>query len=113
MEQADIDEAERALTSALRGDPFSAPHRVAMALLLVRKNMPTGARTEALAALSLEPHSPYALLSCGVACESLNELRAAKRFYRKALLVRPTMAAARHHLARLHAQSDIPQRCSI
>jgi len=113
LEQANIDEAERALTSALRGDPFSAPHRVAMALLLVRKNVPTGARTEALAALSLEPHSPYALLSCGVAYESLNELRAAEQFYRKALLVRPTMAAARHHLAKLHAQSDTPQRYAI
>jgi len=103
------EEAERALTRALKADPFSAPHRAAMALLLVRKNVPAAARAEALAALALEPHSPYVLLSCGAACESLNELRAARRFYRKALMVRPTMAAARRHLAELHArESDVP-----
>jgi len=98
----DVGEAERHLTSAIRGEPFSAPHRVAMAMLLLRKDEPAHARAEALAALSLEPHSPEALLACGTTHQELGDLKTAERFYRKALLVCPEMPAASRQLGKLH-----------
>ncbi len=99
--------ATRHLSSAIDADPFNASYQVAMAFALLQQKELEQARSYALAALSLAPHSPYALLSCGIACEKLDGAATAKRFYRKALLVRPKMAAARLHLCTLRGEEEI------
>lgn len=103
-EQEDVGQAERPLLEAVGNDPSDARHRIALAMLLLHKGNAADAQEHALAALSLGPHSPHALLACGMVYEGLNRLRTAEQFYRKALLVRPTMPAAQHCLAELRTK---------
>ena len=93
---------------AVGNDPSDARHRIALSMLLLRNGNAADAQEHALAALSLRPRSPEALLACGMVYEGLNRLRTAEQFYRKALLVRPTMPAAHDRLAELRTR--VPAR---
>ena len=106
LEWEDRAAAENYIESVVAHNPFNASYRTAMAVLLLRKKATDQAKAHALAALALDPHSPEALLACGMTYESLDRLRTAEQFYRKALIVRPTMAAAHLQLAELYRRTD-------
>ena len=108
LEQDSVGQAEGPLLDAVGNDPSDVRHRIALAMLLLRKGNAADAQEHALAALSLRPHSPHALLACGMVYDGLNRLRTAEQFYRKALLVRPTMPAAHDCLAELRTR--VPAR---
>jgi len=105
LEHEDDQQAERSLSDAVRDDPCNASCRVALALLLLRKEAAEQAQEHALAALSLLPHSAHALFACGLTYECLEMLKTAEQFYRKALLVQPSMPAAHRRLAELRAKA--------
>jgi len=106
LEWEDRAAAENYIESVVAHNPFNASYRTAMAVLLLRRKATDRAKAHALAALALDPHSPEALLACGMTYESLERFRTAEQFYRKALIVRPTMAAAHLQLAELYRRTD-------
>jgi len=83
-------------------ESFVGAHRIERAMTLLRARQVDEARSQALSALAIEPHSPEALLACGMVFERAGNPVAAGRYYRKALMIRPTMAAAFLQLAELH-----------
>ena len=99
LKQTDCDAAIRQAEAIACEDPANAACRAAIAVLLLRKKAFAEAQAHALAALAIDPHSPEALMACAMAYERQDRLKTAELFYRKALLVRPTMASAHLQLA--------------